>query len=103
MPAPQTIRSPIVSPHGLTAGNVLAALEVSIITGLSEKEADRRLKHYGPNTIGRRQRVGVLAVLIHQFQSLVVALLAVLHVTQGSNQIFGKAGRDAAGTNAPTK
>ena len=64
-------------PTGGPAADVLAALEVSVITGLSEHEAGRRLQHYGPNTIGRRQRVGVLAILVHQFQSLVVALLAV--------------------------
>jgi len=45
-----------------------------------------------------RNRVFVLVV-----GSAVIALLAVLHVTQGSNQIFGKAARDAAGINAPPK
>jgi hypothetical protein len=46
----------------------------------------------------RRHRIFVLLV-----GSALIALLAVLHVTQGSNQILGKAGRDAAGTNTPTK
>ena len=65
------------SPHGRPAADVLAALEVSVFTGLSEEEAGQRLQHYGPNTISRRQKVSVLAILVHQFQSLVVALLAV--------------------------
>jgi Ca2+-transporting ATPase len=77
MTIPKTADGLIDSPHGRSFDDVLAALEVSVIVGLSEHEADRRLKHYGPNTIGRRQRVGVLAILVHQFQSLVVALLAV--------------------------
>ena len=46
----------------------------------------------------RRHTVFVLLI-----GSAVIALLAVLHVTQGSNQIFGKAGRDASATNAPPK
>ena len=39
------------SPHGLPAADVLAALEVSVSTGLSEEEASLRLKLYGLNTI----------------------------------------------------
>ena len=77
MTIPKTTKGLLDSPHGRTAGDVLAALEVSVITGLSEDEAGQRLRHYGPNTIGRRQRVGALAILVHQFQSLVVALLAI--------------------------
>ena len=77
MTIPKTTKGPLDSPHGRPAVDVLAALEVSVITGLSEDEAGQRLQQYGPNTIGRRQRVGALAVLVHQFQSLVVALLAI--------------------------
>ena len=77
MTIPKTTKGLLDSPHGRSAADVLAALEVSVITGLSEHEAGRRLQHYGPNTIGGRQRVGAFAILIHQFQSLVVALLAV--------------------------
>jgi Ca2+-transporting ATPase len=76
MTADKTQKGLLDSPHGRSAGEVLAALEVSVLTGLSEDEAGRRLRHYGPNAIGGRQRVGALAVLVHQFQSLVVALLA---------------------------
>jgi hypothetical protein len=45
-----------------------------------------------------RHKVFVLLV-----GSAVIAFLGVLHLTQGSNQIFGKAGRDAAATIAPLK
>ena len=65
------------SPHGRPAADLLAALELSVIIGLSEQEAGRRLQRYGPNTIGGRQRVGAFAILVHQCQSLVVGLLAI--------------------------
>jgi P-type Ca2+ transporter type 2C len=76
MPIPETTKRPLDSPHGRPAVDVLAGLEVSVVTGLSEMEAGHRLLQYGPNTIGRRQRAGAFAVFIHQFQSVVVALLA---------------------------
>ena len=65
------------SPHGRSATDVLAALNVSHVSGLSEQEAGQRLSIYGKNTIGSRQEVTLISVLIHQLKSLVVALLAV--------------------------
>ena len=77
MITPKTTKGLLDSPHARSAADVLAALDVSVDTGLSEHEAGRRLQHYGANTIGGRQRVGAFAVLVHQCQSLVVGLLAV--------------------------
>ena len=65
------------SPHGRSATKVLTALNVTLASGLSEHEAKHRLSVYGTNEIGSRQRVGLISVLVHQFQSPVVALLAV--------------------------
>jgi P-type Ca2+ transporter type 2C len=65
------------SPHGQSATEVLASLNVSFATGLSDHEAEQRLSVCGANAIGSRQKVGLVSVLVHQFQSLVVALLAV--------------------------
>jgi Ca2+-transporting ATPase len=65
------------SPHGKSAAEILASLNVSFATGLSDNEAEQRLSVYGANAIGSRQKVGLISVLVHQFQSLVVALLAV--------------------------
>jgi P-type Ca2+ transporter type 2C len=73
----KTTKRPLSAPHGQPAGDVLAALDVSSTIGLSEAQAIRRLQQHGPNSIGVRKKVGALAVLVHQFQSLVVALLAV--------------------------
>jgi Ca2+-transporting ATPase len=64
-------------PHALPVGDVLTALRVSVVAGLSEDEAGRRLQLHGPNAIAGRRRIGALAILAHQFQSLVVGLLAV--------------------------
>ena len=65
------------SPHGRSTTEVLTALNVTLASGLSEHEAKQRLSIYGANEIGSRQRVGLISVLVHQFQSPVVALLAV--------------------------
>ena len=65
------------SPHGQSATEVLAALNVSLASGLSDHEAEQRLSVYGANAIGSRQKVGLISVLVHQLKSLVVALLAV--------------------------
>ena len=64
------------SPHGLPAADVLAALGVSFPRAFPKRSAESRLKLYGLNTISSRQKVSLLAILVHQFQSLVVALLA---------------------------
>lgn len=66
------------SPHSGSALDVLAALNVSFASGLSDHEAEQRLLVYGANAIGSRQKAGLISVLFHQFQSLVVALLAVV-------------------------
>ena len=64
-------------PHGQSATEILAALNVSLASGLSDHEAEQRLSVYGANAIGSRQKVGLISVLVHQLKSLVVALLAV--------------------------
>ena len=69
-------KRPLSAPHGQLAVDVLTALDVSSTIGLSEAQAIRRLQQHGPNSIGVRKKVGAVAVLVHQFQSLVVALLA---------------------------
>ena len=49
---------------------------MSVTNGLSEAEAKRRLASLGPNKIVTRRRVSAFAVLLHQFESPVVYLLA---------------------------
>jgi Ca2+-transporting ATPase len=62
--------------HGLPAAEVLSRLDVSAAAGLTDQEAKRRLTTYGANTIVARRKVSGLAVLLHQFRSPVVYLLA---------------------------
>jgi P-type Ca2+ transporter type 2C len=50
---------------------------VTFASGLSEYEAKRRLTVYGTNAIRSRQKAWLISVLVHQFKSLMVALLAI--------------------------
>ncbi len=75
---PQANSSPALPdlPHSQPAGEVLAALGVAPVTGLSDEEVARRSRIYGPNTIVARAKVAAFIVLLHQFKSPVVYLLA---------------------------
>ncbi|MGA7972410.1 MAG: cation-transporting P-type ATPase [Pseudolabrys sp.] len=64
------------TPHALPAGAVLDALDVSVGAGLGDEEIRRRTQVFGPNAIVARRPVSTLDVLVHQFQSPVVYLLA---------------------------
>jgi hypothetical protein len=44
MTAAETIKGLLDSPHGRTASDVPTALDVSVVTALSEEEAGRRLQ-----------------------------------------------------------
>ena len=61
--------------YALARGEVLARLAVSRTEGLSEAEAERRRKLFGPNTIESRRKANALVILLHQFHSPVVYLL----------------------------
>jgi Ca2+-transporting ATPase len=62
--------------HALSPSEVLAGQGVCPDVGLAEAEARRRLARDGPNAIAARRKVGAFAVLLHQFRSPVVYLLA---------------------------
>ena len=61
--------------HTLTADEVARALQTDPTTGLTDAEADRRRKQYGPNALVAARGRSALAILIGQFKSLIVALL----------------------------
>ncbi len=65
----------LLNPHSLPPGDVLARLDVSAASGLSDAEAKRRYNASGPNTIISRRSTSAFVVLLHQFQSPVVYLL----------------------------
>ncbi|MEX2036627.1 MAG: HAD-IC family P-type ATPase, partial [Xanthobacteraceae bacterium] len=74
-PAKKTASLPD-SPHALPASEALAALGVSVATGLTDEQLKRRLATYGRNTIVSRRKASVFALFLHQLQSPVVYLLA---------------------------
>jgi len=65
-----------VSWHTLPPEQTLALLE-SQAEGLTTTEADRRLQHFGPNRLERVEPISAWRILVAQFASLVVVLLAV--------------------------
>jgi P-type Ca2+ transporter type 2C len=62
--------------HAQPLPDVLAHFGVSAETGLAPEQASQRLEVHGPNQIASRRRSDIFVVLLHQFQSPVVYLLA---------------------------
>jgi len=73
--------------HALAASDVLDRLKVDMAAGLSEAEAAQRLKLCGPNLMRVRKRVSGWRILVRQFESAVVLLLA---AAAGLSAIFGE-------------
>ena len=63
-------------PHSTSVEKVLCALNTRAADGLSLKEANARRTIYGPNRLRGRQSKPVFRILLNQFQSPVVWLLA---------------------------
>jgi len=57
--------------------DTLKDLNVSADNGLSTAEVSRRLKQYGPNRLREAKRKSASLILLNQFKSLIVLLLAV--------------------------
>ncbi|MGC9358399.1 MAG: cation-transporting P-type ATPase, partial [Anaerolineae bacterium] len=55
---------------------VVEALDVDPGTGLSADEVERRQQRYGPNRLREAEQRGVWEILVEQFKSLIVGLLA---------------------------
>ncbi len=69
-------RPTLLNPHNLQVADVLAWMEVSPASGLSEKEVQQRINAFGPNTVVSRRRARALLVLLHQFRGPVAYLLS---------------------------
>ncbi|MDZ4700807.1 MAG: cation-transporting P-type ATPase [Rhodothermales bacterium] len=68
--------APVDTPWALSAGAVAHAFDVAVDHGLSEAEAaSRRLRH-GPNRLTAHRRRSAWGILLEQFKSLIMALLA---------------------------
>jgi len=64
------------APYALPPGKVAELLAVSPETGHSQAEAARRLRSQGPNRLRRQKPKSAIEILFHQFQSVIVWLLA---------------------------
>lgn len=63
-------------PHACTSDQVLSLLASNPESGLSSAEAERRLTAWGPNTLRTRKSAKSITLLLNQFESPVVWLLA---------------------------
>jgi Ca2+-transporting ATPase len=73
----RTSQSSLPKPwYALCVGDTLELLDVSGSAGLSDQEVRQRSLAHGPNILVSRKRTSAYIVLIHQFKSPVVYLLA---------------------------
>ena len=63
-------------PHALSIESVCGALGVDAKLGLTQAEAEQRLKQFGQNLLATRKPVSEATLMLRQFVSSVVALLA---------------------------
>ncbi|KGF70610.1 ATPase [Hoeflea sp. BAL378] len=62
--------------HAQTVGDVAAGLGTDPATGLSPSRVQERLETHGPNQLRRQKAKSALTILVHQFSSIIVWLLA---------------------------
>jgi len=82
---------PLPAPHAATARDVLAALDATP-EGLAEAEVEQRRRRFGPNRLRELRSRSALAILVDQFRSMLVLLLA---GAAALSLLFGRA-HDAA-------
>ncbi len=73
-------------PHACSIQKVAENLQTALDAGLTSTEAHARLKTYGPNKLRRQKRKSLLAILYHQFESVIVWLLS---IAAGLSFVFG--------------
>ena len=61
--------------HTLSPSAVSSILKTSMISGLTGREAERRLVHLGKNMLEKVRRVSPLQILISQFRDFMVLVL----------------------------
>ncbi len=63
--------------HSFSSHEVVEKLGTSVTTGLTEVEAQARLKKFGSNSLPENKRRSFLKIFIHQFQSPLIYLLVI--------------------------
>ncbi len=66
--------------HGLPIENLTDTLKTHLEKGLTQEEAQERLKKYGPNELQEKPRPGFLQLLLAQFNNFLVMILIVAAV-----------------------
>ncbi|HOG18108.1 MAG TPA: cation-translocating P-type ATPase [Syntrophales bacterium] len=66
--------------HGKPIDDLVCEFQTHLEAGLSSKEAQERLKKYGPNELSERPRPGFFALLLSQFNNFLVIILIVAAV-----------------------
>ena len=61
--------------HAYSAEETTRELHSQIARGLTDPDAVERLGRYGPNSLAEAKQRSVLAIIVYQFQSLIVGLL----------------------------
>jgi P-type Ca2+ transporter type 2C len=74
--------------HHLDVDEAAARLDVSLSSGLSQREAARRLAEHGPNELRAARRVAAWKLLLEQFRNV---LILILHVAVGLSVALGHA------------
>jgi len=70
--------------HARPAEEAATSFGSDMARGLSEAEALSRLARYGPNALGEAKRASLMAILLHQFKSLMVGLLVAATIVAGA-------------------
>ncbi len=69
-------RSAIPNAHCRSSEKLAEDLDISLSKGLSDEEAKKRLKQYGPNELEEQEKKSLWSILIAQLNNPVVYLLA---------------------------
>lgn len=69
------IKYPSTDPHAFSVAEILTAFQTDPITGISQCEAEKRLKEFGPNVYEAKQQKSIFRMVFQQFKSPIVYLL----------------------------
>ena len=69
------INYPLTDPHTLSAEKILVAFDTDAEAGLSQREAEKRSKDFGPNSYQAQKQKSLLLMLLLQFKSPIVYIL----------------------------
>jgi Ca2+-transporting ATPase len=72
-----SIKYPIINPQALTVEGIIAATETDKNSGLRPSEAKRRTATFGSNSYKTQQQKSAWLILLQQFKSPIVLLLAI--------------------------